>query len=87
MLMNNLLPIHNCVQVAFDNENLLKLNSSLHKENKILLEQVESYKRYLNNNELNRMIDVSTQANIHLSYFCDQVIDDLFFRYCYLKKN
>ena len=70
--MNNLLPIHNCVQVAFDNENLLKINSSLKNENKILFEQVESYKRYLNN-DLNRMIDASTQVNIHSSYYCDQV--------------
>ena len=78
-MMNNLLQIHNCVQVALENENLLKINSSLEKENKFLFQQIESYKRYLNRdlNNNGMMIDVATQVNIHSSYY-DQVYKESF---------
>ena len=68
--MNNLMPIHNCVQVAFENEKLIKLNSMLQRENECLREQVESYKHSLNKNN---MIDVCTQVSMHASYY-DKVL-------------
>jgi hypothetical protein len=69
--MHSLLPIHNCVQVAFENEKLLKFNSILIKENDCLFEQVENYKKLLNRDY--KMIDTAVQVNMHTGIFSDQV--------------